>query len=130
MILGLDTGFFVRLLQEHEGAWGTWRRIVDEEDSGVVSCLSLYELAKLGLKGGLSREASQTLVAELPNVCRVVWIDEPDLLDRAARVSHGAGLSMADAVILASLLRSEVDEIHTTDRDLIRYQGGPRVVGL
>lgn len=130
MIVGLDTGFFVRLLQGREEAWRTWRRIVDGEDAGAVSCLSLYELAKLGLRGALSREAVETLVSELPHVCRVVWIEGPDLLDRAARVSHGAGLSMADALILATLLQAGADEIHTTDADLARYEGGPRVVRL
>lgn len=130
MNVGLDTGFFVRLLQGRDEAWRTWRKLVDGEASGVVSCLSLYELAKLGLRGALGKDASATLAAELPHVCRVVWISDPEILDHAARLSQGAALSMADALILAAFLRSDVDEIYTTDADLARFGGGPRVVRL
>ncbi len=83
-----------------------------------------------GLKGAIGKMAAETLVEELPQLCRVVWLTEPALLRRAARIAHGHALAMADALILASLIEAEAGEVYTTDPDLGRYPGGPRVVLL
>lgn len=125
---GLDTGFFVRLLQQREEAWQVWDGIARGEADGAISCITLYELEKQGLKGAVSRRAAETLAAELPWVCTVVWVDGPELLRDAARVAHGNGLSMADALILASLIEVGVDRVYTTDEDLTRYRAGPDIV--
>lgn len=130
MTTGLDTGFFVRLLQEDSTAEHVWARITSGRAAGVLSCLSLYELEKQGLNGLVQREATETLVRELPHVCMVVWLDNPDLLRRAARIAHGNALAMADALILTSLIEAGAEEVYTTDRDLEAYAAGPRVVLL
>jgi predicted nucleic acid-binding protein len=128
--LGLDTGFFVRLLEGQPEAVEIWEEIKTGESESAISCVCLYELDRLGLKGALDREASEVLLEELPQICEVVWLGGSDLLSRAARIGHGTGMSMADALILASLVAVDVDKVYTTDTDLGRFRGGPPVVTL
>lgn len=130
MTVGLDTGFFVRLLEANPTASELWGRVTRGDVAAAISCLSLYELDKQGLKGTVEKAAAEALVEELPHVCRVVWLDGPALLRRAARISHGSGLAMADAVILVSLIEAEADEVYTTDPDLSAYPAGPKIVVL
>ncbi len=130
MTVGLDTGFLVRLLEEHPAAIQAWARVTSGQTAAVLSCLSLYELAKLGLKGAVRKEAAEALIAELPHICTVVWLDQAALLQRAAHLAHGNALAMADALILTSLMRAGAEEVYTTDRDLEAYTAGPRIVLL
>lgn len=53
-----------------------------------------------------------------------------DFLDEAARLSHGNGLSMADAMVLATALRHDADRIYTSDSDLVAYDGPIEVVNI
>lgn len=130
MKIGLDTGFLVRLLQGDPTATQVWARVTSGQASAVLSCISLYELERLGLRGAVPQRAAETLVEELPHLCAVVWIQDAALLRRAARVAHGNGLAMADALILTCLLEAGVEEVYTTDRDLGAYTGGPKMVLL
>jgi len=128
--VGLDTSFFVKLLKDDQRARKVWERVARREIVAVVSCISLYELDKLGLKGALARTAADTLLEEILFVCRVVWLDASTRLRQAARIAHGNGLGMADALILASLIEAEATEIYTADPDLAAYRGGPKTVLL
>lgn len=130
MIVGLDTSFFVRLLQGDQRARKVWERVARNEIVAVISCISLYELDKLGLKGALARTSVDTLLEEILFVCRVVWLDAPTRLRQAARIGHGNGLGIADALILTSLIEAKATEIYTTDPDLAAYRGGPKTVLL
>lgn len=127
MKLGLDTGFFVRLLAADDDARFVWNRIVDEDDHGAIGCLTLYELTRLGLRGMIARKAARTLVGELVHLCRIVWIDDSSLIDRAARLAHGNDLSMADALIVSSFMAAEVERIYTTDAKLGSLAVGPEI---
>lgn len=130
MTVGLDTSFFVKLLQGDPRAQKVWERVARREIVAVISCISLYELDKLGLKGALARTSVNTLLDEILFVCRIVWLDAPTRLRQAARIAHGNGLGMADALILATLIEAKATEIYTTDPDLAAYQGGPKTVLL
>ena len=131
--LGFDTGFFVRLLGGDARAASAWADVRAGRASGAVSCVTLFELDRLGLRTAVPPEAARALVEAMPVVCRVVWIGADrgaDLLRRAARLGHGSGLAMADAVILASLLDAGAETIYTTDPDIQRYDGPATVVLL
>lgn len=130
MTVGLDTSFFVKLLQGDPRAQKVWERVARREIVAVISCISLYELDKLGLKGALARTSVNTLLDEILFVCRIVWLDAPTRLRQAARIAHGNGLGMADALILATLIEAKATAIYTTDPDLAAYQGGPKTVLL
>jgi len=49
VILGLDTGFFVKLLSGNKIAIEIWQNIIDGDDC-VISCLTIFELRRLCLK--------------------------------------------------------------------------------
>jgi len=120
--VGLDTGFFLRLLAGHDGCVSLWRRLLAGEVRGVVSCLSLAELRRLGLRGHLEAQDADLLLEAIPAVCEVVWLDSPEALERAAHLSHGTGLPLVDALIVASLEAAGATEVWTTDADLERCQ--------
>ena len=130
MTVGLDTSFFVKLLKGDQRARKVWERVARPEIVAVISCISLYEIDKLALNGALARTAADTLLEEILFVCQVVWADAPPRLRQAARIAHGNGLGMADALILASLIEAKATEIYTADPDFAAYQGGPKAVLL
>jgi predicted nucleic acid-binding protein len=130
-MIGFDSGFFFRLLAGDPRATTVWSPVAAGDAPAVVSCITLYELDRLALHGALGREAVDLLLAELPALCPVVWLDTvcgPNLLYRAARLSHGIGLAMADALILASLLDAGAETVYTTDHDFERYDGPANVI--
>ncbi len=55
-------------------------------------------------------------------VCQVVWIDNCDVLDAAARLAHGNDVPTVDALILASLLQAGAHTIYSTDRHLQSFK--------
>ena len=129
--VGFDTGFFVRLLQADARAAGVWADVRAGRVAGAVSCLTLFELDRLGLRGQIARGPTEALVDALPATCRVVWLGAGDGPDGgAARLAHGNGLAMADAVILASLLDAGAAAVYTTYPDLERYEGPVDIVVL
>ena len=54
-MIGLDTGFFVELLKGNVRAIEIWQNIIDGDEC-TVSCLTLYELRRLCLKGILQTD--------------------------------------------------------------------------
>jgi predicted nucleic acid-binding protein len=119
-MIGLDTGFFVELLKGNEVAVSTWRSLVEDQEQAVVSCLSLFELERLGLKGAI--EQADLLQEAIPAVCRVEWLVDMDVIGRGARVSHGVGIPAMDSLILASMEVHEVTSIYSTDAHFERYR--------
>ena len=115
---GLDTGYFIALLQGHREAEALWHSALNEAEVLVVSCLSLFEIERLGLKGAVAD--ARTIMEAIQAATEVVWPDA-EILSRAARISHGTHIPAIDSIILASLLSQEVSVIFTTDADLCRY---------
>lgn len=77
-----------------------------------MSCPSLYRLDELGLEVAIENGAAEMLVEELPHLCRVMGLDGPDFLRRAARLAHDHGLAMANAIVPASLIESRAWRLH------------------
>ena len=116
-MIGLDTGFFVELLKAHKEAVELWKKIMDGEDASV-SCLSIFELKRLSLKRAIDSEAVETLIEAVLAICKVVWLDNNELLLSGASLSYGLGIPSMDALILASLVESGAQIIFTTDHHL------------
>jgi predicted nucleic acid-binding protein len=118
-MIGLDTGFFIELMNANEEAVSLWKSSLDDEVELVVSSLTLFEIERLGLKGKL--EDSQVILDAIDSVTMVVWL-ERDMLRLAARFSHGLGIPAMDSLILACLVSNDCTEIYTTDAHLEAYQ--------
>lgn len=119
-MIGLDTGFFVDLLKGASLAVSIWTALIEEQEQAVVSCLSLFELERLGLKGAIER--ADILLEAIPAVCKVEWLMDTDVIGRGARLSHGMGIPAVDSLILASMEVHGVTTIYSTDRHFERYQ--------
>jgi len=119
---GLDTGFFVELLKGNDQAVEKWKNIIDGEIDAAVSSLTIYELKRLSLKGGLSLAAVQLTIEAILAACQVVWINNCEVLYDAARLSHGNDVPAVDAIILASLLQAGAHTIYSTDIHLQSFK--------
>jgi predicted nucleic acid-binding protein len=127
-MIGLDTGFFIALLQGHGEATTVWSSGLNEDRELVTSCLTLFELQRLGLKGAITE--STEVCEAIQAATAVVWPGS-SILSAAARLSHGNGIPAIDSLILASLLSRDVDTVYTTDSDLERYRAQHvRVINL
>ncbi len=118
---GLDTGFFVALLRKGSKAVEVWEGIIDGDES-AVSCLTLYELQRLSLKGVIESNAVNAILEAIRAICKVVWLDETEILTAAATISQSYGIHAIDSLILASLSTLNVKTIYTTDSHIEKYK--------
>lgn len=98
-----------------------WERIIEGEDS-AVSCLTLYELKRLSLKGAIESNAVGTMIEAIRTICKVVWLDEVEILVKAATISQSYGIHAIDSLILSSLATINVKTIYTTDPHIEKYE--------
>jgi len=120
-MIGLDTGFFVKFLENNKEAVRVWQEIMAGEEA-VISCLTLYELKRLSLKGMIDIKALEIIFSAVSSLCRIVWLNEQDILLMGANLSYGLGIPSIDALILAGLLKSGATTIYTTDSHIQAYQ--------
>lgn len=118
---GFDTGFFVRLLQNSQEAVTLWKKVIEKE-TVVISCLSLYELKKLALKGAIDSNSVNRLLDNLPYVCEIIWLDNDDIIQTGSQISHSFGLPSIDSLIIAVFEKHKVKQIYTTDKHFKRYK--------
>ncbi len=100
-MIGLDTGFFIELMNGRKEAISLWKSGLDEEMEFVVSSLTLFEIERLGVKGKL-KDWEEVLHA-IHNATLVGWLDR-EMLSLGSRLSHGLGMPAMDSLILASLV--------------------------
>jgi predicted nucleic acid-binding protein len=120
-MIGIDTGFFVELIKGNKQTVKVWNEIIDGEDA-VVSCISLYELKKLALKGLIDHHSVDTLLEAIKNICNIAWLDNSDIFMAAANLSHGLGLHMADSFILSGFIKYDSTTIYTVDSHFCSYK--------
>ncbi len=120
-MIGLDTGFFVELLRDNSKAVRIWEGII-EGDESAVSCLTLYELKRLSLKGVIDSHAVEIVLEAIQAACKVVWLDEPNVLIAAAMITQSEGIHAIDSLILASIMSLNTRTIYTTDSHMERYK--------
>ena len=129
-MIGLDTGFFVELLRDNSKAVRIWEGIIDGDES-AVSCLTLYELKRLSLKGVIDSHAVEIVLEAIQATCRVVWLDEPNILITAATITQSEGIHAIDSLILASIITLKARTIYTTDSHMERYKRkGVKIINM
>jgi predicted nucleic acid-binding protein len=104
---------------------------MDEDADLCVSCLTIFELKRLSLRGALEKDAVNQLIDNILLLCSISWIDNVDLHDVAAGLSHGLGIPAVDSLILAGFILNGSEIIYTTDSHLEKYvKKGVRVIKL
>jgi predicted nucleic acid-binding protein len=127
---GLDTGFFVKLLKGDRQAITLFEQM-DEDADLCVSCLTIFELKRLSLRGALEKDAVDQLIENILLLCRISWINNVEIHDVAAGLSHGLGIPAVDSLILAGFILNGSEIIYTTDSHLEKYiKKGVRVIKL
>lgn len=118
MLLGVDTGFFIRRAAGLPRAVELWSEIMDGQHSMVLSTLSAAEyLAYCIQRGKLSDgEALIDLLSQEPNVA-VIPVSL-DLARRSARYRVGLNIPTVDSLILATFLEAGCGLVLTTDPHL------------
>jgi predicted nucleic acid-binding protein len=127
---GFDTGFFFDLRTGETDVQDLWRSVMERDVPAAVSSVTLFELTRHGLLRRLDPEFTTAVVERAGVAFEQADIDPPDVLVRAARITHGMGLPMADALIAASLEHGGCNRVHTSDSDFEDYEGPMGVVFL
>jgi predicted nucleic acid-binding protein len=128
-MIGLDTGFFVKLLMGDRRATEIFEGIEDADL--CMSCLTLFELKRLSLKGALEEDAVSTLIDNVMSLCHISWLDNVEIHNLAASLSHGLGIPAVDSLILAGFITNGSETIYTTDSHMAKYvKKGVRVIKL
>jgi len=127
---GFDTGFFFDLRTGETDVQDLWRSVMERDVPAAVSSVTLFELTRHGLLGRLDPEFTTAVVERAGVAFEQASVDPPDVLVRAARITHGMGLPMADALIAAFLEHGGCDRVHTSDSDFEDYEGPMGVMFL
>jgi len=122
VIVGFDTGYFVRLLEGNETAVNVWQDLTEGNIDAVVSPLTFFELKRLGLKGEINDTALGTLFEAIEGICHIVWLKDTGIFTSSAHISHGTGIPAVDSIILASCLAVNAEKIYTTDSHFKAYK--------
>lgn len=122
VMVGFDTGYFVRLLEGNETAVNVWEDLTEGNIDAVVSPLTFFELKRLGLKGEIDNKSLETLFEAIEGICHIVWLNGIDIFTYSASLSHGTGIPAVDSIILAGCLSMDVEKIYTTDSHFEAYK--------
>jgi predicted nucleic acid-binding protein len=129
-MIGLDTGFFVKLLKGDRQAISLFEQM-DEDADLCVSCLTIFELKRLSFRGALEKEAVNELIDNILALGHISWIDNVEIQDIAAGLSPGLGIPAVDSLILAGFLLNGSEKIYTTDAHLEKFvKKGVQVIKL
>jgi len=122
VMVGFDTGYFVRLLEGNETAVKVWQDLTEGNIDAVVSPLTFFELKRLGLKGEINNKSLESLFEAIEGICHIVWLNDTDIFTSSASISHGTGIPAVDSIILVSCLSMNAKKIYTTDSHFKAYK--------
>jgi predicted nucleic acid-binding protein len=129
-MIGLDTGFFFKLLKGNHQATEIFKELDDDTDL-CVSCLTIFELKRLSLRGALEQDAVNKLIDNIMSLCHISWLNNIEIHDVAAGLSHGLGIPAVDSLILAGFVLNGSETIYTTDSHMEKYvKKGVQVIKL
>lgn len=122
--VGLDTNIFMGIFLEEreklESSLKILRFIAEGSMEGVVSCISLIEMATLFYQKneGQKGRKAVNIIREIPNTT-IIDITA-DMATSIAEIKVSERLSIADATILTSVLALKSDAFLTYDHDFAK----------
>ena len=115
MVIGLDTGFFVALMNKEKEAVRFWNDLSLSDIPPVVSMLTIGELLYISFR--LNQPDLGKQLAENIFIAANVVPVEREIVEKAAGLKASSGIPYVDSLILATFLISGCKEIHTTDKN-------------
>lgn len=129
-MIGLDTGYFFRLADKTDQSIEILETATSADQPVVVCTITVYELLVHRMRGALAPDIVD-LVLENRVAFSWVPVDSQRVLRRAAGISHGMGLHMADALIAAACEVEGAEVFYTRNwSDFKKYEGPMRVIFL
>lgn len=115
MLLGADTGFFVKLEEKNLEALRLWDGVIEGKEDLMISTLSINELLVHFYRRGKSEKAKEllALTRSLGNIEFISVTEE--IAEKSAGFRHGLGLHTVDSIILASFKIRGCELLVTTD---------------
>jgi len=117
---GVDTGFFVKLLRGDPHVKEIFEDFDDDIDL-CASCLTIFELKRLSLRGAVEEKAVDELIDNITTLAHICWLDDVEIHKTAASLSHGLGIPAIDSLILAGFILNDSEIIYTTDSHIEKY---------
>ena len=114
-MVGLDTGYFVGIIQGEKNIIKHWGGLKTREIIPFVSVLTLGEIFYLTIHVG-KPEQGRKMVEGIEKMSNVVDVNK-QIVERAAALKGGRGIPYVDSIIIASFLENGCKEIHTKDRN-------------
>lgn len=127
---GFDTGFFFAFKEGRSEAVRLYRDVMEQGHEAAVSTVTVFETLRHGLQGRLDRDFTEAVADAVGTAFQRAGTDRTEVLHRAARIAHGMRLSMADALIAASLEEVGCERLYTTDSDFEDYDGPMEIIFL
>ena len=113
-MVGLDTGYFVGMIQGEDDIIKHWKNLKAHGVMPYVSVLTLGELLYLTIRLG-KPEHGRKMVEGIAKTANVLDVNR-QIVERAAALKGGRGIPYIDSLIIASFLENGCKEIHTKDR--------------
>jgi len=113
-MLGLDTGYFIGIIQGEKNIIKHWEGLKTHETVPYVSVLTLGDILYLTIRVG-KPEQGRKMVEGIEKTSNIVDVNK-QIVERAATLKGGHGISYVDSIIIASFLENGCKEIHTKDR--------------
>ncbi len=115
MVIGADTGFFVKRSERAPRTVEIWGDILSGQDFLVVSVLTIAEFYAHQIKRA-KLAAAEELVSEMQLVPNISILPVSlEIAAASARYRRGLNLPTVDAVIFATFLSAGCDLLLTTD---------------
>jgi predicted nucleic acid-binding protein len=118
VILGADTGFFIKRSEQNPRALQLWQELRAGQHTLVVSTVSINELLAYFLRRGMNREADEWYhILTQHSEIRLVPLSA-EVAAQSARYRLVLLLSTVDSMILTTCVIQQCDLLKTTDSDL------------
>ncbi|MEW6409434.1 MAG: PIN domain-containing protein [Nitrospirota bacterium] len=113
MLVGVDTGFFYLVRDDHPSALK-----ILEEETIITSSIVIYELQKKILQ----RDFKESFLLDKIEQSIYIISININIAKKAAYISHNFGIHGLDALILSSLLQAGCKEIYTVDPHFEKFK--------
>ncbi len=120
MVIGVDTGFFIKLKKDNARAKEIWEKVINGEEELAVSVLSINEILVYFFRNGKSESGKEilSLLKLLPNI-KLIPVSERTA-ELSAGYRYGLGIPTIDSLILTTFIYERCDKVISTDKHFLK----------
>ena len=120
MVIGVDTGFFIKLKSNNPRAKEIWENVINGEEELAVSVLSINEISVHFFRNGKPEECKEilTLLKLFPNI-NLIPVSER-IAELSAGYRYSLGIPTIDSLILTTFIYEHCDKVISTDKHFLK----------